>query len=76
MSDIKTMGDDFIWELYWSISDMNFPCSLKLIKERRYLENLYESFVKYGKINDEGRIRELYDLIIHELDMRVKNGTI
>lgn len=74
--DIITLGDDIIWDFYWVISDMNFPESLKLLKEKGYFEEMFDKFVASGKFKYEGDAKELYDFIYEEFCKRVENGTL
>ncbi|MCQ2979192.1 MAG: HD domain-containing protein [Clostridia bacterium] len=74
--DIVTIGDDTVWDFYWSISDMNYPISLKILKEKGYIEEMFDVYSKTGKFPYDGTNKEAYDFIIKEFYKRVENGTL
>ena len=76
INDIKTISDRQIWEYYWIISDMNFSMSWKIVHDRKYLEELFETFVETGKFINEGRAKELHDYIMKEFYDRVSKGIL
>lgn len=75
-SDINTVADNFIWNFYWIISDMNYPASLKIVKEKGYLENLKQKLIDTGKLKYEGDVKEALDYIMNEFYNRVEKGTL
>ena len=66
ISDIKTLGDNYMWNISWAAYDMNFDIAVKIILEKDYLKQML------AFLEGADKSEELYNHIIEVIKERLK----
>ncbi|MGM0438385.1 MAG: HD domain-containing protein [Bacillota bacterium] len=63
--NLETVNDLKLMQMTW-IYDINFSKTLEIIKERKYIETIYNS------MPDNKRAKEIYEMVTNEFENRIK----
>lgn len=63
--NLETVNDLKLMQMTW-IYDINFSKTIEIIKERKYIETIYNS------MSDDKRAKEIYEMVTNELENRIK----
>lgn len=65
--NLETVNDLKLMQMTW-IYDINFSKTLDIIKERKYIETIYNS------MPDNKRAKEIYEMVTNEFENRIKTN--